>query len=163
MPSSAADSLAASSGNTSDLLLFFMAELHASVLACTGNCMQFFDVMHLQEPKEPKKPNTEDICQLVMLHAVLCERLTFSLKLALSSLKRYAQGRRPQPAQLALMGIGLIGLLVGSLLGERPGVLGMLNLLGWAAGQAGCLAWSAVKSDRDLAASIIGRSSLASG
>ncbi len=71
----------------------------------------------------------------------------------------FVQGRKPQPPQLALIGVGLIGLLVGSLLGERPGVLGMLNLLVWAAGQAGSLAWSVVKGDRDMAASILGGSS----
>ncbi len=63
--------------------------------------------------------------------------------------------------QLGLVGIGLTGLLLGSLLRERPGVLGMLNLLGWAAGQAGSLAWSAVKSDKDMAGSILGKSSWA--
>ena len=68
------------------------------------------------------------------------------------------QGRRAQPSQLALMGSGLIGLLVGTLLGARPGVLGMLNLLGWAAGQAISLAWNAVKSDREMAASLLGSS-----
>ena len=68
------------------------------------------------------------------------------------------QGRRAEPVQQVLMGLGLVGLLVGSLLGARPGVLGMLNLIGWAAGQATFLAWNAVKSDRELAASLLGKS-----
>lgn len=56
------------------------------------------------------------------------------------------------------MGVGVLGLLLGSLLGERLGMLGMLSLLGWTAGQAGSLAWSVVRSDRHLAARLLGSS-----
>ena len=69
------------------------------------------------------------------------------------------QGRSLRLVQLALMGVGVMGLLLGSVSGMRPGLLGVLSLLGWAAGQAGSLAWDAVKGDRDMAASLLGSSS----
>ena len=69
------------------------------------------------------------------------------------------QGRRAQPTQLVLIGASVLGLSLGSLLGERLGILGMLSLLGWTAGQASSLAWSVVRSDRHTAATLLGSSS----
>ena len=60
---------------------------------------------------------------------------------------------------VALMGLGVLGLLSSLLWGEWPGLLGVLSLVGWIAGQALCLAWDAIKVDRKLAASILGEQS----
>ena len=68
------------------------------------------------------------------------------------------QGRQLQQVQLALMGIGVLGLVAGGFLGTWPGLLGMLSLLGWAAGQAGSMAWDAVKGDEEMTANLLGMS-----
>lgn len=54
------------------------------------------------------------------------------------------------------MGLGSVGMVLGALLGTWPGLLGVLALLGWAAGQACSLAWDVIKDDRDMAASLLG-------
>ena len=61
--------------------------------------------------------------------------------------------------RMALMGLGGVGLLSSLVWGGWPGVLGVLSLLGWTAGQALLLAWDAIKGDRELAARILGEQS----
>ena len=58
---------------------------------------------------------------------------------------------------MALMVIGVLGLLLGSLLGTWPGLLGTLSLLAWTAGQAGSQAWEAWKGDREMAVRFLGK------
>lgn len=69
----------------------------------------------------------------------------------------YLQGRSVRKLQMALMVIGVFGLLLGSLLGIWPGLLGTLSLLAWTAGQAGSQAWEAWKGDREMAIRFLGK------
>lgn len=68
----------------------------------------------------------------------------------------YVQGSSVRKLQMALLVIGVFGLLLGSLLGIWPGLLGMLSLSGWTAGQAGSQAWEAWKGDRETAVRFLG-------
>ena len=84
-----------------------------------------------------------------------CKRLV--LGFLLKGGKLTAGEECPEAADGAYGDRGVFGLLLGSLLGTRPGLLGTLSLLTWTAGQANSQAWEAWKGDREMAVKFLGK------